>query len=66
MSRAGIEPRSSGPLANTLLIRPMAGSDRYVFNDAKENNNVCISCSREYPKMVMGIYKLHLFAIGRI
>ena len=24
MTRPGIEPRSPGPLANTLLIRPMA------------------------------------------
>ena len=30
MTRPGIEPRSPGPLANTLLIRPMARNEAII------------------------------------
>ena len=30
MTRPGIEPRSPGPLANILLIKPMARGTRYI------------------------------------
>ena len=33
MTRPGIEPRSPGPLANTLLIRPMTRHD--------DNDDIC-------------------------
>ena len=31
MTQPGIEPQSPGPLANTLLIRPMARNNDIVF-----------------------------------
>ena len=33
MTRPGIEPRSSGPLANTLTARPMSGyyKELYIY-----------------------------------
>ena len=31
MTRPGIEPRSPGPLANTLTARPMSGLLQYIY-----------------------------------
>ena len=31
MTRSGIEPRSPGPLANTLTARPMSGIHKYIY-----------------------------------
>ena len=31
MTRPGIEPRSPGPLANTLTARPMSGVYIYIY-----------------------------------
>ena len=31
MTRPGIEPRSPGPLANTLTPRPMSGKKKYIY-----------------------------------
>ena len=35
MTRPGIEPRSSAPLANALLIRPMARSNNEIYTNKK-------------------------------
>ena len=40
ITRAGIEPRSYGPLENTLLIRPMA---RSYFPNSEEEMDSCFS-----------------------
>ena len=39
MTQPGIEPRSPGPLANTLTARPMSGNNNNNNNDKNNNNN---------------------------
>ena len=39
MTRPGIEPRSPGPLANTLTARPMSGTTTLIHNEYKTNTN---------------------------
>ena len=47
MTRPGIEPRSPGPLANTLTARPMSGMERISF------------WIRRHWKLICAVFKLH-------
>ena len=40
MTRPGIEPRSPGPLANTLLIRPMARINDIDFSETPWSSQI--------------------------
>ena len=69
ITRSGIEPRSSGPLPNTLLHRPMAWIQYnwcfgWVIFQTKEFNPVNIELKKKvFYKKIFGIHLFFLYGI---
>ena len=57
MTRPGIEPRSPGPLANTLTARPMSGKYKHIHITKYEGMYICIYMHiRKYKCLCVDMY----------
>ena len=59
MTRPGIEPRSPGPLANTLTPRPMSGNNIYIY--IYIYIYICTYTRSTYFELLQVVLKVHNF-----